>query len=74
MTVSSATAHTMTELTHLGYGVTNIYGDGAVRMSNGTVGVFVNPDGNVTPPHTRETQIAQAELVGAGITIKFGKV
>jgi len=52
--------------------ITNVYGDGVLRMSNGTVGVFVHPDGTVGPPHTRDTQIAQAELVGAGFTISLG--
>jgi hypothetical protein len=74
MQISDAQADVMTELVKLGYKITNIYSDGIVRMSNGNVGVFVRNgvrEGSVSPPHTHETQIAQAELVAAGLTISI---
>ena len=75
--ISQATADTMTKLTELGYGITNFYGDGAVRMArkldSGTVvSVFVRDD-EITPPATIETQTEQARLACEGkLTIRFG--
>ena len=72
MQISAATSNTLDTLCKLDYRITNIYTDGAVRMSNGTVGVFVRPDGSVTPPHTSATQAAQAALHEAGVNLVFG--
>lgn len=74
MEISSAVSNTMSELVALGYRLTNVYsGDGTVRMSNGTVGIFVHNDGAVSPPHTNATQLAQAALAEAGFTMRFGR-
>jgi hypothetical protein len=76
MQVSDATCATMTKLVELGYAITNIYGDGAVRMAistedDDTMSVFVRDD-TITPPATYKTQMEQARLVGEGLTIRVG--
>jgi hypothetical protein len=78
MIVSDASCATMTKLVELGYAITNIYGDGAVRMAirseDDTISVFVNDDGSITPPATYKTQIEQARLAECetGIPMRFG--
>lgn len=73
MFVSDETCATMTKLVELGYAITNIYADGAVRMALPSgVSVFVSERGSVTPPMIHETRIEQARLHGEGITIEFG--
>lgn len=67
MEISSATANTMTTLVHMGFAITNFYGDGAVRMSNGTVATFVHEDGTVTRPQTTECYVVQAQMHEVGL-------
>lgn len=70
----------MDKLVALGYAVRQTYGDGVVRMamydsaSDQVVGVFVRPDGTISPPHTAATQTQQAILKDAGLTTRLGGV